>query len=214
MKFSTKIAGIAVLSVGLSGCATGGLQDNQNTLAGAGLGGAVGALLGRTVSNDKKKGTKLGGLLGAAVGAGLGAQLDEQERALRGTLGNSGAMITNTGEQLIVTLPESITFDFNSAAVKPRFVGSLNQLAANLNDYPNSRIQVVGHTDDRGSVEYNNNLSAERARAVGNVLRNAGVSGNRITTFGDGEFNPVSSNATAAGRQANRRVVITITPTG
>ncbi len=213
MNFTAKIAAVAALSVGLTGCASGGLQDNKNTLAGAGLGGAFGAILGRSVSSDKDRGTKLGGLLGAAVGAGLGAQLDEQERALRGAIGDDGAMITNTGEQLIVTLPEDVTFDVNSSIVKPRFVGPLGQLAANLNQYPNSRIQIVGHTDDRGTVAYNNNLSASRAQSVANVLVNSGVSRGRITTLGDGEFNPVASNASAQGRQANRRVVITITPT-
>ena len=209
----SKIAVLTAFSVGLSACATDTVQDNQNTLAGAGLGGAFGAILGRTVSSDKSKGTKLGGIVGAAVGASLGARLDEQERALRNSIGSSGAVITNTGNELIVTLPESITFDFDSTEVKSRFVGPLNDLAANLNQYPNSRIQIVGHTDDRGTVEYNNNLSAQRALAVASVLARAGVSRSRMTTFGDGEFNPVASNSTAQGRQANRRVVITITPT-
>lgn len=209
------IALVAIAGVGLAACNDPRVQDNQNQLAGAGIGAVAGALVGGEIASDKSRGRAIGALLGAAAGATYGAQLDAQERALRASsFGQSGAVIQNTGNELVVTLPEQVTFDFDSATVKQRFQGSLAQLAANLNQYPNSRIQIVGHTDDQGGTEYNQGLSERRARSVANVLIGNGVSGSRISTFGAGEFSPVASNATAAGRQQNRRVVITITPTG
>jgi outer membrane protein OmpA-like peptidoglycan-associated protein len=213
MGMMTKVAVVAVSASILSGCETSTLQDRPNTVKGAGIGTIAGALLGRAVFDDERRGTRVGAVVGGIAGAAIGNNLDEQERALRGSIGQQGALITNTGDQLIVTLPEEITFDFNSSVVKSRFVGSLGQLAANLNQYPNSIIQVIGHTDNVGSVQFNNNLSLERANAVARVLINSGVSGGRISTGGDGEFNPIASNSTAAGRAQNRRVVITITPT-
>ena len=209
------IALVAIAGLGLAACNDPRVQDNQNQLAGAGIGAVAGALVGGEIASDKSRGRAIGALLGAAAGATYGAQLDAQERALRASsFGQSGAVIQNTGNELVVTLPEQVTFDFDSATVKQRFQGSLAQLAANLNQYPNSRIQIVGHTDDQGGTEYNQGLSERRARSVANVLIGNGVSGSRISTFGAGEFSPVASNATAAGRQQNRRVVITITPTG
>jgi len=87
-------------------------------------------------------------------------------------------------------------------------------LAANLQRYPDSRVTVVGHTDNTGSAEYNQGLSERRAGAVAAVLRDAGVPAWRISAVGRGLTQPVASNATAEGRRLNRRVEIIITPTG
>lgn len=212
MRYPIKAAILLTMAGSLTACA--GMDNRQNTLAGTGIGAIGGAILGRAISSDKKKGGRLGAIVGAGIGAAVGNQLDMQEQALRSSMAGSGAMIRNTGEQLIVTLPEAITFDVDSTALKPRFIDDLRTLAANLQDFPNSRIRIVGHTDDSGSVSHNQRLSEGRAGAVARVLINAGVNPGRIATLGDGEFSPVASNATAEGRQQNRRVVITITPTG
>lgn len=209
-----KPALILTLAGSLAACTGAGFDDNKNALGGAALGTMTGAILGGAIASDKDRGQRLGAVLGGAAGLALGARLDEQERALKSQLGGSGAVITNTGNELIVTLPEAITFDVDSATVKSRFMGPLSQLAANLNQYPNSRISVVGHTDDTGSVQHNQRLSESRAAAVATVLIQNGVNAGRISARGDGEFSPVASNGSAAGRAANRRVVVTITPTG
>lgn len=208
-----KPALVLLLAGGLAGCNNPAFQDNQNAIGGAALGTATGAILGGAIASDTGRGRRLGAILGGIAGGALGARLDEQERALRGQIGGSGAVITNTGNELIVTLPEQITFDINSFTVKPRFVGSLQQLAVNLNQFPNSVVSIVGHTDDTGGVQFNQTLSENRAAAVASILISNGVNAGRISARGDGEFSPVASNATAAGRQQNRRVVITITPT-
>ncbi len=207
-----KPALIAVMAVSLAACNSTGLTDNQNAIGGGALGAITGSILGGAIASDKDRGQKLGALLGGAAGLALGARLDEQERALRTDLGGSGAVITNTGNELIVTLPESITFDTGSSVVKSRFMGPLSQLAANINAYPGSFITVVGHTDDRGSTSFNQRLSEDRAGAVAGILISNGVNANRISARGDGEFSPIASNGSAAGRQQNRRVEVRITP--
>ncbi len=195
----------------LVACSGAEFQNNQNAIGGAIAGAVGGAVAGNIIGEEKS--TRRGALLGAIAGGALGANLDRQEAALRNQIGGSGALIQNTGEQLIVTLPESITFDVDSTVVQPRFQGTLAQLAQNLQEFPQSRITIVGHTDNTGTVQYNQGLSEARARSVAQRLIGGGVSASRISTFGEGEFSPVASNSTAAGRQQNRRVVITITPT-
>lgn len=195
----------------LSGCTNpDGTANNTNTGA---LGGAAfGALVGSQVAGNSTRGAVVGALIGAAAGGAIGDRLDAQERALRAQMGGSGAVITNTGSQLIVTLPEQITFAVDSAQLKSSFMGSLQTLAANLQSYPNTTVEVVGHTDSTGEAAYNQSLSERRAASVRSVLINSGVSAGRVRAFGMGENQPVASNASAAGRQANRRVEIYITP--
>jgi len=149
---------------------------------------------------------------GAALGGAIGAQLDKQQKDLQQAIGGSGARIVNTGSQLIVSLPEAITFPVDSASVKPSLQDDIRAIGFNLQEYPNSSVRVVGHTDNTGTKAYNKDLSVRRANAVRNILLNSGVSGNRVRAVGRGENQPIATNATAEGRQANRRVEIVITP--
>ncbi len=196
-------------AITLSGCTNPDGTAN-NTGTGAGVGAVLGGLFGRAVSDDKTKGTLIGGAIGGAIGGVIGADLDKQEAALRSQMGDSVSII-NTGSQLIVSLPEDITFATNSAVVKSSLVGDLNTLAASMNTYPNTTIEVVGHTDNTGTSAYNQALSEQRARAVRGILINT-VNPGRVIAYGVGETRPVESNASSAGRQANRRVEIYITP--
>ena len=196
-------------AITLSGC-TNPDGTTNNTGTGAGVGAVLGGLFGRTVSNDKASGTIIGGLIGGAIGGAIGADLDAQEAALRSEMGSSVGII-NTGSQLIVSLPEDITFALNSAVVKSSLIGDLNTLAASMNNYPNTTIEVVGHTDNTGTAAYNQALSEQRARAVRGILINR-VTPSRVIAYGVGETRPVATNGTSAGRQANRRVEIFITP--
>ena len=207
--FKTLSVVALVGAITLSGCTT---PDGTayNTGTGAGVGAVLGGLFGRAVSDDKAKGTIIGGVIGGAIGGAIGADLDRQEAALRAQMGDSVGII-NTGSQLIVSLPEDITFATNSAVVKSSLIGDLNTLAASMNAYPNTTIEVVGHTDNTGTAAYNQALSEQRARAVRGILINT-VNANRVVAYGVGETRPIESNASAAGRQANRRVEIYITP--
>lgn len=136
-----------------------------------------------------------------------------QERELRQSLAGTGAAVTNTGSQLRVILPESVTFRTASSAVDPGFRPALRAVSDSLWQHPNSTVRVVGHTDNIGSAAYNNQLSRDRAMSVARELIATGTAASRITVSGRGFYEPITSNASAAGRAQNRRVEIVITPT-
>ncbi|WP_137111755.1 OmpA family protein [Rhodobacter sp. SY28-1] len=189
-------------------------DPNARTKNGAVIGGLLGAAAGAATARDgdEFKGAVLGGALGAGAGAIVGADLDRQAAELRGSL-NSNISVTNTGEYLIVNMPQDLLFATDSASVRSDLRRDLNTVASSLLRYPNSRIEVIGHTDNTGSAAYNQDLSQRRAVAVAGVLRDAGVPGGRLAAYGRGEDQPVASNLTPEGRAQNRRVEIIIRPT-
>lgn len=188
-----------------------GDEPRQKTRQGAILGGILGAGAGAAVSDDKGKGAVIGGILGAAGGAAIGNALDKQEAELRQQL-DDDVQIVNTGDRLILTMPQDILFDVDSSTVTPVLRDDLFKVADSLRKYPDTTVQVVGHTDSDGAASYNQNLSERRANAVADVLMQGGVSGNRIRAFGRGEDQPVASNLTPEGKRQNRRVEIVILP--
>lgn len=192
----------------------GGPNDpNQRTKSGALIGAGTGALIGALTADDGNRGDRAvaGALAGAAVGAGVGYSLDRQEAELRQAM-DARVVITNTGDRLIVTLPQDITFATDSTNVSPGIQDDLRALAQNVQVYQNSTLQIVGHTDSDGDAAYNQTLSEGRANAVARVLYGNGVPANRVQTFGRGESQPIASNLTADGKQRNRRVEIVILP--
>lgn len=182
-------------------------RTQQGAMAGAVLGGLIGA-------GESKQNAVKGAILGAGVGALGGAILDQQERALRQQVTNPNIQIVNRGNHLAVILPESTLFAVDSAAVGAQGQNDLYTIARNLTQYPNSTIQIIGHTDSTGSQAYNQDLSQRRARSVAGILTAGGVASNRVTTTGRGATQPVASNDTVAGRAQNRRVEILIYPNG
>lgn len=188
-------------------------DPNKNTKQGALLGGLLGAGIGAAVSDKRGKGAIVGGLIGAAGGGIYGSVLDQQEAELRQQLGNDDVKIVNTGDRLIVTLPQDILFDTDSSTVYGGLRDDLLTVARNLNDYPDSSVQVIGHTDNSGGASYNQGLSERRANSVADILMDGGVSFNRIQSFGRGEDQPIGSNLTEDGKAQNRRVEIVILPT-
>lgn len=195
----------------LAGCANPDGTTNQPA-TGAVIGGLTGAAAGRIIGGDTRA-TVIGGAIGAAVGGAIGAQMAAQERELRQSLAGTGADVTNTGSQLRVILPESVTFRTASSVVDPAFLPALRAVSESLRLHPNSTVRVVGHTDNVGSAAYNIPLSEERAMAVARELIVAGTASSRISVSGRGFYEPITSNASAAGRAQNRRVEIVITPT-
>lgn len=187
--------------------------ENQRTTEGVLLGGLIGAGLGAIASDKKGKGAIIGGLVGATAGAAIGYNLDKQAAELERDLSNSDIRINNTGDRLIVTMPQEILFAVDSSTVNPALRRDLLTVADSLQSYPDSIVQVVGHTDNTGGSDYNQGLSERRANAVADVLMDGGVDFSRIETFGRGEDQPVASNLSEAGRAQNRRVEIVILPT-
>ena len=217
--FAKKTLILAVAaSLGLAACddpygaSAGG--DHSNAKSGAIAGALLGGFVGATRKGDDKLAkAATGAIIGGAIGGVIGNQLDKQARELQSEIGGNGTTITNTGSELIVTMPQDILFATDSAAVRPDLKNDLFAVADNLNRYPNTRVEVIGHTDNTGSAAYNQDLSQRRAAAVAQVLRDGGVTPARVVYYGRGEDQPIASNLTPEGRAQNRRVEIVIRPT-
>ncbi|TVP76233.1 MAG: OmpA family protein [Gemmatimonadales bacterium] len=190
----------------LTSCSSWG-QRETGAVVGAAAGGAVGGIVG-TQSGSTARGAIIGAVVGGAAGAVIGHQMDRQAEELEARV--PGAIVERVGEGIHVTFPSGLLFDFDSHAVRPDAAGHLRQLATSLGTYPDTRVVVVGHTDSVGSDTYNHDLSLRRAGAASNVLLAQGVSAGRIDIVGRGEWEPLATNETAAGRQANRRVEVAI----
>ncbi len=219
MMTRTRITGVAALGAVLAlGACTDptylGNTDDPNVRAkrGALIGGLLGAGIGAVTSDDDKAETVIGSAIaGAAVGGLIGNQLDKQAAELRQTLDDDIGVI-NTGDRLIVSLPNDITFDTDSAFVRPQLKSDLSKVAASLLRYPDTNVQVIGHTDSDGEASYNVNLSVRRANAVADELQAGGVPYTRLRTIGRGEDEPIASNLTEEGKARNRRVEIVVIP--
>ena len=203
-----RILGLTLGALVTFGCVAEQNNRTTATLIGAG----VGAMLGQSMSKDKNKGAAVGAMVGMAAGNLYAEALEKQEKTLRTDLAGSGALIYNTGEQLIITLPEGITFDTDSAVIKPQFFSYLNSLARNLLNHPSTTVDVIGHTDNTGTPDYNLELSILRAETVTSNLVALGIKGTRIRAHGVGEAYPIGDNSTNLGRLQNRRVEIYIIP--
>ena len=209
-------ASLAAISlVSLSACVTDpntGEQKVSRTAIG-GVGGALlGGLLGGVIGG--KTGRIIGAGVGGVGGAVAGYQMDKQIKELKEQTAGSGIDVSETdnGQAILVNLPDGVTFATDSSAVSPSFRATLDQIAQSLRDYPNSLIDVYGHTDSTGSDQYNQSLSERRAKAVSDYLTSRGVSASRVRWQGFGETQPVASNDTIDGRSRNRRVEIKIVP--
>lgn len=216
MNFKTPILLCTVGVLALAGCAdpygTGvGPGNQQRTTAGAAGGALIGGLIGASSSEDQLAKGVAGALVGGILGGAVGAEMDRQAAALRNAT-SSNVGVTNTGNELVVTMPQDILFATDSANLRPDLLRDLQAVSQNLVQYPNSTIQIVGHTDNTGSASYNQDLSERRARSVASSLIGNGVPSNRVSSYGVGLTQPIASNATAEGRSQNRRVDIVIRP--
>ena len=219
MKFGTPFLLAAVSTFALTACEppqTFNPNDpNQRTRQGALTGAGIGALAGILTGDggkDKLDRAAVGAVAGGLIGGVIGNNLDKQAAELQRDISTNGVRIVNDGNQLRVIMPEGILFPVDSATLQPGIMNDLYTVADSLNRYPNTRVEVVGHTDNTGAAAYNQDLSQRRASAVAGVLQTAGVSGGRIVPYGRGEDMPIASNLTPDGRAQNRRVEIVIIP--
>ncbi|MDP2063669.1 MAG: OmpA family protein [Phaeovulum sp.] len=189
----------------------GALAPNR-TQGGATIGAMLGGFFGATRGgNDALGKAAVGAVAGAAIGGLIGQALDKQAAELDRDLGN-GVGVVNTGSALVVTMPQDLLFTTDSTALRPELQRDLQTLATSLLRYPDTMVEVVGHTDNTGAAGYNQTLSQGRANTVAGVLANSGVPFSRITAYGRGEDQPIASNLTPEGRAQNRRVEIIIRP--
>lgn len=205
----------AVSVLGLSACVTDpntGEKKVSRTAIGAGGGALAGLLLGGLIGGGT--GRIIGAGIGGLAGGAIGYTMDKQIKQLKEQTAGSGVDVTPTdnGQAILVNLPEGVTFDVGSYSLKPEFRATLDTVADSLKQYPDSLIDVYGHTDSTGSDTYNQTLSENRARTVASYLNMQGVAPARIRSQGYGETMPVADNATDDGRRRNRRVEIKIVP--
>lgn len=210
---SALVAG--ALCIAATGCVTDpntGQQKVSRTAIGTGAGVLGGLLLGGLIGGGTGRiiGAGIGGVAGAAIGYTMDKQITELKEQTAGT--GIDVSPADNGQSILVSLPDGVTFDTNSYELKPGFRPTLDQIAGNLAKYPNSLIDVYGHADSTGSPAYNQTLSENRARVVGDYLTMRGVTASRLRTQGFASTMPVADNATPEGRARNRRVEIKIVP--
>ena len=211
MKISLRSVVIGALSAALLvGCGPNGEMTRAEQ--GAIIGAIGGAVVGKNTGDKDRGHTIAGALVGGVAGAAIGNYMDQQEAALRQQLQGTGVEVTRQDNNIILTMPDAITFDFAQSAVKPQFYGVLNNLASTLNQFPQTRIQIAGHTDNVGSDASNLQLSQQRANSVRSYLAGSGVALDRMQAVGYGETRPIADNSTDYGRAQNRRVEITLIP--
>lgn len=210
------VSSLAALSlVTVSGCVTDpntGERKVSRTVLGAGGGTILGAVLGGLIGGGT--GRIIGAGIGGVAGGVVGYKMDQQIKELKEQTAGSGVDVTevDNGQAILVNLPDGVTFDVDSSTLKPQFRSTLDQIAQSLQTYPDSLIDVYGHTDSTGSDQYNQALSQRRAQTVADYLGMRGVSAARIRSQGYGETMPVATNDTDTGRALNRRVEIKIVP--
>ena len=180
---------------------------SSNLRSGALIGAATGAAVGG-IAAGSAKGAIIGAAIGGAAGAAIGGIMDAQAEDLQDKLPN--AKVERVGEGIAVTFDSGILFDVNMATLRTEAQNNLRDLAVSLEEYEGTDVLVVGHTDSSGDAAYNQALSERRASAARIFLLGAGLETERVTAMGRGEEEPIDTNDTDAGRQANRRVEVAI----
>lgn len=204
---------VVTAALALSACAAN--DPYQRTKVGAATGAVLGGVLGHQLDDDT--GRYVGAAVGALAGGAVGNYMDRQEQAFEQTLAeeqrrhNLEIQRLQDGS-LKLGIPSEVSFDFDSAALKPAFYPTLDKVAGLLQQYDQTVVHVIGHTDSTGADAYNQQLSQRRAESVVQYLGARGVAYQRLRPEGRGESQPRASNATELGRQQNRRVDMIIQP--
>lgn len=196
-------------SLALVGCATDPVTGQQTIHKGAlgALGGAAaGAGISKVTGGDK---TGRDAAIGAVVGGAIGAYMEKQQKQLEEQMAGTGVQVKPDGQGNIdLIMPGNITFAHDSTTINPSFYNTLDKIATTMNQYNQTTVTVMGHTDSVGNPTYNQGLSQRRAQSVAGYLVNRGVANNRIQTLGYGQNQPIATNSTEQGRMQNRRVEI------
>ncbi|MFY3140185.1 OmpA family protein [Achromobacter xylosoxidans] len=200
-----RIAVVAASGALLAGCAT---QQQTNTAVGTGAGAAVGAGIGALIGHGT------GAAVGAGIGAVAGGLIGYNWKVVKEDVQRSGAtslgidVVEMPDGSLKVNIPSNVSFDTDKTDLKPALLPVLDSVARSLNQHPELRAKVVGHTDSTGALAHNQTLSVNRARSVTDYLSRQGVAATRLSVEGRGPSDPIGDNATAEGRALNRRVEV------
>jgi outer membrane protein OmpA-like peptidoglycan-associated protein len=206
---------VIAASVAVAACADRPLTYTESgALIGAASGAVVGAM---AYKKDRTKGAVVGAVGGGLAGGAVGAYMDSQKRDLEKNLAKEiqagQARVEKLPNDVVrVTMTNQTAFETDSATIKPGFQSTMDKLADVVVRYGKTTLVVVGHTDNVGTAGYNQRLSERRANSVAQYLESHRVNAMRLAISGKGESEPVASNSTETGRQANRRVEIYLEP--
>ncbi len=198
---------LAVVSLLFSGCASMN-KTTKGAAVGTAAGGAMGAVIGKAAGNTAL-GAIIGATVGGATGAIIGREMDKQAAEIEQTVPD--ARVERVGEGIVVEFSSAVLFGFDQSDLSADARANLDKLVKVLNTYPETNIEVQGHTDSKGTESYNQTLSVKRATSVSDYLVASQIKGERITTKGFGETLPKYDNETDEGRAQNRRVEFLIT---
>ncbi len=199
---------IAAFAVVATSCKTLSKQD-KGVIIGASGGGVVGGVIGKATGNTAR-GAVIGAVVGGVAGGIIGRKMDKQAEEIKEVVG-ADAEVKREGEGIVIEFRDKVLFDYDRSDLSGTARTNLEKLATVLNKYPDTNIEILGHTDDRGTDAYNQRLSERRANSATAYLRTLGISSSRLKTRGLGESDPKVSNDTDAGRAENRRVEFVIT---
>lgn len=201
-----------LLAVGLIGqsCSSWKKASKQDkgVAIGAGSGAIVGGVIGKIAGNTGL-GAIIGGAVGGVTGGIIGHKMDKQAEEIRKQVPD--AKVERVGEGIVVEFNSAVLFGTNQSSLNTSASNSLDKLTTVLNSYPQTNLEVDGHTDNTGTDAYNQKLSEQRANSVASYLKGKGISSGRISTMGKGETYPKYDNNTEDGRAGNRRVEFQIT---
>ena len=183
-------------------------KSQKGAVIGTAGGAAAGAVIGKAAGN-----TALGAIIGATVGgvtgAVIGRKMDKQAEEIKNEV--PGAKVERVGEGIVVEFNNAVLFGFDQSNLSSNAENTLNDLIKILNKYPDTDLEIQGHTDNTGTDSYNQGLSERRATSVSGYLKNHGITSRRVKTVGFGETAPKYTNDTESGRSQNRRVEFLIT---
>ena len=209
------LAAMLAAALALPACTTTnpytGEEEVNKTSKGAGIGALAGIATAILVGGNRKT-LLLGAGIGALAGGGIGLYMDKQADKLRMQLQSTGVSVTRNGDNIILNMPGNVTFATNSSNISADFYKVLDSVALVLNEYEKTYVDVIGHTDNTGALQFNQTLSEARASSVARYLESQKVVSQRIITRGAGPSSPIASNDTPEGRALNRRVEIVLTP--
>jgi outer membrane protein OmpA-like peptidoglycan-associated protein len=217
MKSTILIAiGIVVFA---TGCETldpyTGESGMSNSTKGALIGAAAGVVVGLASGDDavdRRQRALIGAGVGALAGGSVGYYMDKQEAELRAELEGTGVSVTRIGDNITLNMPGNVTFATDSSDLNPAFFDVLNSVGKVIREFDQTVVEVAGHTDSSGSEAHNQALSERRSDTVSQYLQSRKISSQRLITIGLGESMPLADNSQDMGRQANRRVEITMVP--
>jgi outer membrane protein OmpA-like peptidoglycan-associated protein len=182
-------------------------REEKGAAIGTAAGGVVGGVVGNNTGSTTR-GAIIGAVVGGAAGAIIGHQMDQQAKEIKQQV--AGATVERVGEGIQVTFTSGLLYDFDADGLRPEGERNLRNLATTLDRYRDTDLLIIGYTDSVGTDAYNQALSDRRARSVSDFLVKQGVVVGRLHSAGRGDLEPIGTNATATGRQANRRVEVAI----